>query len=84
MMTDYASREQGRQIFELKGNTNLVGNSHRRAGYYVLLAPDVPAVLLELGFLSNSEDEKRLNSAVHRGKTLAAVERAIDRYMRQR
>ena len=71
-------------ISELKGNTNLVGNSHRRAGYYVLLAPDVPAVLLELGFLSNSEDEKRLNSAVHRGKTLAAVERAIDRYMRQR
>jgi len=39
---------------ELKGKTVLIGNSHRRAGYYVLLAPDVPAVLLELGFLSNA------------------------------
>jgi len=35
----------------LEGRTKLIGNSHRRAGYYVLLAPDVPAVLLELGFL---------------------------------
>jgi len=42
---------------ELQGKTQLVGNSHRRAGYYVLLAPDVPAVLLELGFLSNAQDE---------------------------
>jgi len=60
---------------ELKGRTALVGNSHRRAGYYVLLAPDVPAVLLELGFLSNVEDEKLLKTANHRTKLLVAVER---------
>lgn len=68
---------------ELKGNTKLVGNSHRRAGYYVLLAPDVPAVLLELGFLSNAQDEKLLKTKKHRTKILAAVERAIDTYMEQ-
>ena len=71
-------------ISELKGQTKLIGNSHRRAGYYVLLAPDVPAVLLELGFLSNAEDEKLLKTARHRKKILASVERAIDRYMQQR
>jgi len=71
-------------LSELKGKTALVGNSHRRAGYYVLLAPDVPAVLLELGFLSNPEDEKLLNQASHRTKILSSVERAIDRYMNQR
>jgi len=68
---------------ELKGQTELVGNSHRRAGYYVLLAPDVPAVLLELGFLSNANDEKLLKTKKHRTKILAAVERAIDTYMAQ-
>jgi len=69
---------------ELKGKTALIGNSHRRAGYYVLLAPDVPAVLLELGFLSNAQDEKLLQSQRHRTKILASVETAIDRYMSQR
>jgi len=69
---------------ELKGKTALIGNSHRRAGYYVLLAPDVPAVLLELGFLSNAQDEKLLKTASHRTKLLAAVERSIDLYMSQR
>lgn len=68
---------------ELKGQTKLVGNSHRRAGYYVLLAPDVPAVLLELGFLSNAQDEKLLKTKKHRTKILASVERAIDTYMAQ-
>lgn len=70
-------------LSELKGKTMLVGNSHRRAGYYVLLAPDVPAVLLELGFLSNAQDEKLLKTKKHRTKILTAVERAIDRYMDQ-
>jgi len=69
---------------ELKGKTALVGNSHRRAGYYVLLAPDVPAVLLELGFLSNAQDEKLLRKKAHRTKILASVERAIDIYMDQK
>ena len=68
---------------ELQGRTVLVGNSHRRAGYYVLLAPDVPAVLLELGFLSNAQDEKLLKTKSHRTKILSSVERAIDKYMAQ-
>ena len=45
-------------IPQLKGKTRLVGNSHRTAGYYVLLAPDVPAVLFEMGFLSNAAGRK--------------------------
>ena len=68
-------------LSELRGKTVPVTNSHRRAGYYVLLAPDVPAVLLELGFLSNVKDEKLLRTKAHRTKLLSAVERAIDKYM---
>lgn len=69
---------------ELSGKVDLIGNSHRRAGYYVLLAPDVPAILLELGYLSNSEDERRLQTKAYRDKITSSVERAIDIYMSQR
>lgn len=67
---------------ELSSNSvDLIGNSHRRAGYYVLLAPDVPAVLLELGYLSNAVDEKRLKTKAYRDKITSSVDRAIDAYM---
>lgn len=65
---------------ELGGTTKLIGNSHRRAGYFVLLAPDVPAVLLEMGYLSNAGDEKLLNSSAHRKKVLKSVTRSINNY----
>lgn len=64
----------------LEGKTKLVGNSHRRAGYYVLLAPDVPAVLLELGFLSNVSDEKLLKTKSHRATLMKAVRYSVDEY----
>lgn len=67
-------------VKNLSQSTKLVGNSHRRAGYFVLLAPDVPAVLLELGFISNSQDEKLLKSAAHRRKILRSVVTAINTY----
>ncbi|WP_298912027.1 N-acetylmuramoyl-L-alanine amidase [uncultured Algimonas sp.] len=67
-------------LSNLEGQTRLVGNSHRRAGYFVLLAPDVPAVLLELGFLSNAQDEKLLKTKAHRDKLMRAVRLSIDEY----
>jgi len=67
-------------LSELTDSTRLIGNSHRRAGYFVLLAPDVPAVLLEMGFLSNSQDENLLLSSAHRDKMMRSVVNSIDRY----
>ena len=67
-------------LVQLSKSTHMVRNSHRRAGYYVLLAPDVPAVLLELGFISNKTDEKLLKSKSHRKKVLKSVVTAIDKY----
>ncbi len=65
---------------KLKKRTLLLANTHRQAGLYVLLAPDVPAVLLEMGFLSNSKDEALLNSAKHRKKLMKSVTEAINVY----
>jgi N-acetylmuramoyl-L-alanine amidase len=67
---------------ELSKYTALVGNSHRRAGYYVLLAPDVPAVLLEMGFLSNTKDERLIKSPAHRKNLMKAVTTAINSYFK--
>ena len=67
-------------IPQLKKQTKLLGNTHREAGLYVLLAPDVPAVLLEMGFLSNAKDEKLLNSAAHRKKLMKSVVKATNLY----
>ena len=58
----------------------LLEHSHRDAGFMVLLAPDVPAVLLEMGFITNPEDEARLKSAGQRQKFMNAVGDAIDDY----
>ena len=38
----------------------LINNPHRSAGFKVLKAPDVPSVLVELGYLSNAKDEAQL------------------------
>ncbi len=71
-------------ISELQKSTRMLGNSHRRAGLYVLLAPDVPAVLLEMGFISNKADEKLLNSSAHRKKIMKGVTKAIDRHFNKK
>jgi N-acetylmuramoyl-L-alanine amidase len=55
-------------------------NPSRSAGFVVLKAPDVPSVLLELGFLSNDADAADLTSPEWRQKAAAQVARAIDAF----
>lgn len=61
----------------------LLRRSHRDAGLAVLLAPDVPAVLLEMGFITNPEDERALNDERARRTLIKAVTDGIDQYFRQ-
>lgn len=62
----------------------VVRRAVRPANYVVLRAPDTPAVLLELGFMSNDADLKRLQSAEWRGKAADAVLKALDSWRKQR
>lgn len=71
-------------IGKLRGATPLLNNSHRRGNFKVLLAPDVPAVLLELAFISNKKDEANLGSETWRKRTVTAVAGAIDAYFADR
>lgn len=58
----------------------LLRNTHRQKNLFVLLAPDVPAVLVEIGFLTNKDDARRLKSERGRRKSAEAIKRAIDAY----
>lgn len=65
-------------VSNIERQAPLLRRSHRDAGFMVLLAPEVPAVLLEMGFVSNAEDEARLRDPVSRARLMTAVARAVD------
>jgi N-acetylmuramoyl-L-alanine amidase len=67
-------------VSRIEGKAALLRRSQRDAGFMVLLAPDVPAVLLEMGFVSNAEDEAFLRDAGQRNRLMNAVGDAIDDY----
>jgi N-acetylmuramoyl-L-alanine amidase len=67
-------------VRELKDQTMLLGNTHRYAGFAVLKAPDVPSVLIEMGYISSSKDEALLSSSSHQQKLARAVREAVESY----
>lgn len=78
---NYGIRFAGVLVGELNdNNVPLRTKPHRYAAFRVLKAPDVPSVLLELGYLTNREDEKFLLSPRARGAVARAIAAAVDKY----
>ncbi len=69
---------------ELRREIRLLPKTHRFAGFAVLKAPDVPAILLEMGYLSNPQEEQLLHQPAYRARLIAAMVRAIDDYFHRR
>ena len=69
-------------VNEVKRNVKLVNNAHKFAGFAVLKAPDVPSVLLEMGYLSNYTEEKQLRQPAYRKKLAQYMVKAVDRYFK--
>jgi N-acetylmuramoyl-L-alanine amidase len=67
-------------VGHVDGHAPMLRRSHRDAGFMVLLAPEVPAVLLEMGFVSNPADEAMLRDPAQRGQLMNAVADSIDEY----
>lgn len=92
ILIDLAQREtKNRSVVfarSIVGKLAVKGTLHtkrlRSAGFRVLKAPDVPSVLLELGFLSNADDEKQLTSEAWRDRMAGSVTAAIDGYFNKR
>jgi len=67
-------------VGHIDGKAPLLRRSQRDAGFMVLLAPDVPAVLLEMGFVTNPDDEQFLRDVGQRKRLMNAVGDSIDDY----
>ncbi|MDX3973478.1 N-acetylmuramoyl-L-alanine amidase [Shinella sp.] len=67
-------------VGNFKNEVLLINNPHRHAGFRVLTAPDVPSILLELGFMSNKDDEKLLVDPAWQKKVAGLVAKAVDEY----
>jgi N-acetylmuramoyl-L-alanine amidase len=74
----------GTVIDSFKGKVRLNKNPHRSAGFRVLKAPDVPSVLIELGYLSSDKDVALLTSEDWQKATAGALVEAIGRYFARR
>jgi N-acetylmuramoyl-L-alanine amidase len=88
ILIDLAQRETmnesavfARKLVDELGKTRkMLSNTHRFAGFAVLKAPDIPSVLVELGYLSNRRDEKMLRDPRQRRRMAAAMARAVKLY----
>lgn len=70
-------------VGEIGQRARLLGRPWRSAGFAVLKAPDVPSVLLELGYISNPQEERLLMTKAHRQKMADAIVRAVAVYFKQ-
>jgi N-acetylmuramoyl-L-alanine amidase len=69
---------------EMKNATRMYKHPLKSAGFRVLKAPDVPSVLVELGYVSNKSDLEHLVSENWRSKTVVSMAQAIDAFFAKR
>jgi N-acetylmuramoyl-L-alanine amidase len=69
-------------VSQIKASNRMFKIPHQEAGFKVLEAPDVPSALVELGFISNPEDEKLLNSDDWRNAMANSIVKAIAGYFK--
>jgi len=82
-LTQRSTRNRSAQFAEMllthiSDETTLLRRSHRDGNLMVLLAPDVPAVLLEMGFINNPDDERQLTDPAKRNRLMDAVGDAVE------
>lgn len=65
-------------VLSLQQQVPLLPNPDRHAGFVVLTAADIPSVLVEMGFMSNQQDEAFLRQPAHRLRVATALRQAVD------
>jgi N-acetylmuramoyl-L-alanine amidase len=75
------SMKVGRAVLSELGSINTLHNGGvEEAGFAVLKAPDIPSILVETAFISNPEEERRLNDDAYQDKMAGAILRGIRKY----
>ncbi|MBC9177293.1 N-acetylmuramoyl-L-alanine amidase family protein [Pseudoroseomonas ludipueritiae] len=79
-----SARMAAQVVRSLGGTVPLLPNTHRQAAFAVLKAPDVPSVLVEMGFLSDRRDEADLKRPAHRARLARALAEGIHGWLVRR
>jgi N-acetylmuramoyl-L-alanine amidase len=75
------SMKLGKAVLNELGGVNTLHKAVvEQAGFAVLKAPDIPSILVETAFISNPEEERRLNDERHQEELASAILRGIKRY----
>ncbi|OCG77538.1 hypothetical protein A9G44_04785 [Gilliamella sp. Occ4-3] len=76
--------ELAKQVLkEMKGMTKLHKSAPEHASLGVLRSPDIPSILVEVGFISNEGEERLLSSNAHQNKIAKAIYQGIKNYVKQ-
>jgi N-acetylmuramoyl-L-alanine amidase len=75
-----SARLQRGMVNALDQSLPMLQNPARHAGFVVLKAADIPSVLVEMGFMSNQQDEAALRQPEHRVLIASAMKRAVDAF----
>ncbi|MCO6545466.1 MAG: N-acetylmuramoyl-L-alanine amidase [Gilliamella sp.] len=76
--------ELAKQVLkEMKGITKLHKSAPEHASLGVLRSPDIPSILVEVGFISNEGEERLLSSNAHQNKIAKAIYQGIKNYVKQ-
>ena len=81
---NYSARFATLLVTQLRRTGKTLRNAHRFAGFAVLKAPDIPSVLIEMGYLSNPKEERLLRQPAYQRKLADAIARAMDGYFEAR
>lgn len=80
-----ASLEMGEQLLaELGGTTPLHRDRVEQAGFAVLKSLDMPSLLIELGFMTNPEDEQRLNDGAYQQQLARSIAEGVRDYAEEK
>ena len=80
--TQNDSMRLGKAVLSNLGSVNALHKpSVEQAGFAVLKSPDIPSILIETAFISNPEEEKRLNDEEYQEKLAEAIMRGIRQYL---
>jgi N-acetylmuramoyl-L-alanine amidase len=71
----------GKAVLTQLGDINTLHKAHvEHAGFAVLKAPDIPSILVETAFISNPEEERRLNDKGYQDKMASAIMKGLKTY----
>ncbi|MBD3897710.1 N-acetylmuramoyl-L-alanine amidase [Halomonas sp. ML-15] len=74
----------GGQVLDQLGQVNRLHKSRvEQAGFRVLTSPDIPSLLIEAGFISNPDEERRLNDSGHQRKLAEAIMAGLDEHFQR-